>query len=64
MARKTTKKDKSKPQLHEDLEGFDIKINSFGEIRTTFDIGRINDFLNKNVEDKKLNNKTESKEEE
>ncbi|MCE7041021.1 hypothetical protein [Dyadobacter sp. CY312] len=43
-----------KPRVHKDLEGFDIQINSFGEISTTFDMDRINEFLNKNVDDKKL----------
>lgn len=42
------------PRVHKELEGFDIKINSFGEITTTFDMDRINQFLNKNVDDKKL----------
>lgn len=43
-----------KPKVHKDLEGFDIKINSFGEITTSFDMDKINEFLNKNVDDKKL----------
>ncbi|PWJ60199.1 hypothetical protein CLV98_101380 [Dyadobacter jejuensis] len=43
-----------KPRVHKDLEGFDIKINSFGEITTSYDMDRINEFLNKNVDDKKL----------
>lgn len=43
-----------KPRVHKELEGFDISINSFGEIQTSFDIDKINDFLNKNVDDKKL----------
>lgn len=43
-----------KPKVNPELEGFDIQINSFGEIKTTFDIDKINDFLNKNVDDKKL----------
>ncbi|MES2733157.1 MAG: hypothetical protein V4714_15525 [Bacteroidota bacterium] len=43
-----------KPKVNPELEGFDIQINSFGEITTSFDIDRINDFLNKNVDDKKL----------
>jgi len=40
--------------VHKDLDGFDIQINSFGEITTSFDMDRINQFLNKNVDDKKL----------
>ncbi len=43
-----------KPRVHKDLEGFDIQINSFGEITTSFDMDRVNEFLNKNVDDKKL----------
>lgn len=49
------KKDEGKnPKVNKELEGFDIRIDSFGEIKTSFDIDRINEFLNKNVEDKKL----------
>jgi hypothetical protein len=43
-----------KPRVHKDLEGFDIQINSFGEITTSFDMDKINEFLNRNVDDKKL----------
>jgi putative NADH-flavin reductase len=43
-----------KPRVHKDLDGFDIKINSFGEIQTSFNIDKINQFLNKTVDDKKL----------
>lgn len=50
----TKKKDKKKPRVNPDLEGFDIKIDSFGEIKSTMDIDKINAFLNKNVTDKKL----------
>jgi hypothetical protein len=31
-----------------------MEINSFGEISSSFSIDKINEFLNKNVEDKKL----------
>ncbi len=44
-----------KPEVHKDLEGLDIKINEFGEIVTNFKVDKINEFLNENVEDKKLN---------
>jgi len=43
-----------KPKVHKELEGFDIRINSFGEITSSIDIDKINQFLNKNVDDKKL----------
>ena len=55
MAKKKTNPDENeKPRVHKELEGFDIQINSFGEITTSFDIDRINQFLNKTVDDKKL----------
>lgn len=50
---KNKRKDK-KPKVHKDLEGFDIKINSSGEIESSFTIDQLNEFLNKEVVDKKL----------
>ena len=47
-------KTKGKPDLHKDLEGLDIQINEFGEIAGNFDVEKLNSFLNKNVSDKKL----------
>ena len=45
---------KGKPEVHDDLKGFDIKINEFGEIKTNLKVEKLNDFLDENVEDKKL----------
>lgn len=42
------------PQVHEDLQGFEMKINEFGEIISNVNIEKLNTFLNKNVVDKKL----------
>ena len=50
-----------KPKTHEDLKGFDIKINEFGEITSSYSVDNINHFLNDKVDDKKLK---ESKDEE
>lgn len=50
---KKAKKEET-PKVHKDLEGFKMNINSFGEISSSFPIDKINEFLNKNVEDKKL----------
>jgi len=38
----------------ENLKGFDIKVNEFGEIITSHKIDQINEFLDENVKDKKL----------
>ncbi|GLR18588.1 hypothetical protein [Portibacter lacus] len=52
-------KKKGKPIVHEELEGFDIKVNEFGQIQGNFEIEELNDFLDKNVADKKLNKSEE-----
>ena len=49
-----SKQKKENPKVHKDLEGFDIKIDKFGEIKGNVDIDKINKFLDKNLEDKKL----------
>jgi hypothetical protein len=57
MAKRSSKKEenkKEKPSVNPELEGFNIEIDSFGELKTNFSIDKINEFLNKNVEDKKL----------
>ena len=62
--------EKKKPDVSAELEGLDININSLGEIQSTYDIDKINDFLDTHVDDKKLHNldhpedKEESSEEE
>lgn len=45
---------KGDPEVHDELKGFDIKINEFGEIISNFEVDRLNEFLNENVDDKKL----------
>lgn len=52
-------KKKGKPIVHEELEGFDIKVNEFGQIQGNFKIEELNTFLDKNVTDKKLHNSEE-----
>lgn len=45
---------KGQPAVNEALKGFDIRINEFGEIVSNVQIEQLNEFLDKNVEDKKL----------
>jgi hypothetical protein len=52
MTKKKTPQEK--PDVHQELDGLDIKINEFGEIITNYKIEKINDFLNDNLDDKKL----------
>lgn len=53
MTKKETPK-KKKPRVHKDLQGFEVSINQFGELNSNMNIEKINEFLNKNVDDKKL----------
>lgn len=52
MAKK--RKKNKQPKVNEELSGFNIGINEFGEIKTNLNIDKLNAFLNKNVDDKKL----------
>lgn len=55
MAKKKDKNQKDqKPRVNKELEGMEVRIDSFGEIHNSLSIDKINEFLNKNVDDKKL----------
>lgn len=43
-----------KPVVHPELDGFEMNINEFGEITSNTKVDVLNDFLNKNVDDKKF----------
>lgn len=60
MAKKQSKKEK--PSVHEELKGFDIKVNEFGQIMSNLDIDRLNKFLNEKVDDRKLRDRKEEEE--
>jgi hypothetical protein len=51
---KTDPRKKKKPRVHKDLQGFEVSINQFGELNSNMNIEKINEFLDKNVDDKKL----------
>ncbi|OHX66216.1 hypothetical protein [Flammeovirga pacifica] len=50
----------AKPKVNRELEGFEIKINSAGEIESSYTIDQLNEFLNRKVFDKKLQNEVEN----
>lgn len=58
------KKKTEEPKVHEELKGFKMEVNSFGEISSTLSIDKINEFLNNNVEDKKLKDREDLNSEE
>ena len=48
------KKKEELAETHPDLKGLNIRVNQFGEIISNISVEKLNDFLNKNVVDKKL----------
>ncbi len=56
MAKKTDKpsKKQGKPRVHKELTGFEISIDQFGELKSNMAIEKLNQFLDENVDDKKL----------
>jgi hypothetical protein len=51
---KKKSKEEEQVKTHPDLKGFYVRINAFGEIERSHSIDEINQFLNKNIVDKKL----------
>ncbi|MCW5911706.1 MAG: hypothetical protein KIT62_11560 [Cyclobacteriaceae bacterium] len=56
MAKKGDKpsKKQGKPRVHKELSGFEVSIDQFGELKSNLAIEKLNEFLNENVDDKKL----------
>ncbi len=63
MGKNKKKKINKKLVVNPELKGLDVEIDELGQIRSTLDIDKINDFLDHSVRDKKLRNR-KSKEEE
>jgi len=61
MSKKKKKKDDKKASVHKDLKGLDLKINEFGAVESNIDISKINEFLNKNLKDKKFEDEDSEK---
>jgi hypothetical protein len=64
MAKKKNDKENKDPKVHDELEGFNININEFGQIVTNVEVDKLNTFLDENVEDKKLRDREDLKQEE
>jgi hypothetical protein len=50
-----------KPKVHKELEGLDLKIDTFGELSSNMNIDKINQFLNGKVDDLKLQDQKSTK---
>ncbi|MCS7020113.1 MAG: hypothetical protein RMJ87_13750 [Cytophagales bacterium] len=65
MAKKINKKptdQQAKPKVNKALEGFEVSINSFGEIVSTKSIDEINAFLDEHLPDRKIKRKKDKPE--
>jgi len=61
MPKKFDNRDKA--EVHEELEGFDISIDSFGQMQSSYGIDKLNTFLNRlNENDPRLQNEVEEEE--
>ncbi len=47
-------KKQGKPRVHQALKGFEVSIDTFGELKSNLPIEKLNQFLDENVDDKKL----------
>lgn len=57
MKRKHKKEEESK--VNPELKGLDIRVNELGEIEANISVEKLNDFLDRNVKDRKLEEKKE-----
>ncbi|TAE49608.1 MAG: hypothetical protein EAZ31_00110 [Cytophagia bacterium] len=56
--KKGEKQDEKKSiKVSDKLKDFDVFIDSFGKINALYDVDKINEYLNENVDDKKLRNR-------
>ena len=55
-------KKQRKARVHRELDGLEVSINQFGELKTNMNIEKINEFLDKNVDDKKLEERNDYEE--
>jgi hypothetical protein len=51
---KEVPKKQARPRVHQELKGFEVSIDSFGELKSNLPIEKLNKFLDENVDDKKL----------
>ena len=58
----TSPKKQARPRVHKELDGFEVSIDQFGELKSNMKIEKLNDFLNENVDDKKLTDRGEFEE--
>ena len=62
MAKEEKLSKKRKPRVHSQLDGFEVSIDQFGELKSSMPIEKLNKFLNENVDDKKLDDRDDFKE--
>ena len=51
---KNKKNKKEQAEVHEELSGFDIRIDPFGKLESNISIDRLKEFLDGKINDKKI----------
>jgi len=49
---------KEKPEIQDKVKGLELKINEFGEVVSSVPTEKLNEFLDDNLEDRKLKDRT------
>jgi hypothetical protein len=62
MSKQSNPPKKKKPRVHSQLEGFELSIDQFGELKSSMPIEKLNKFLDENVPDNKLDDREDIKE--
>lgn len=62
MSKKKRKK-KEEAEVHEDLKGFNIRIDPFGKLESNLSIDEIKKFLDDKIDDKRVKHVDKSEEE-
>jgi len=52
----SNEKKRKNAKVNPELDGLNVEIDTFGEIKFNYNIDKINEFLDKTVDDKKLRN--------
>ena len=55
--RKPVDPEPEQAKLHPDLQGFNISLDPFGRVETNMNLDNVNSFLNRNLRDRKLDEK-------
>lgn len=63
MAKKKSPRKEEQAEVHEELKGFNIRIDPFGQLESNHSIDEIKEFLDSKIDDKKITGQKDAEEE-